>query len=194
MIEVERKREIGEDAEKIKARLTELGFEEAETATETDTYYSRPDVDFLETVECLRVRRRPGSAEVTYKPASTTATRTADGVIAKKETNLALPGAEHAADAEALLEAIGMVPLARVDKTRTSYRHPGRSGATVSVDAVAGAGVFAEAEVIGGDAEAAAELMAEVERETGLDAYPVVVLPYRDLVLAAGVSASDGSV
>ncbi|MFC7739764.1 CYTH domain-containing protein [Nocardiopsis composta] len=61
MIEVERKREVGGDAEKIKARLAVLGYREAASSTEADTYYSRPDVDFLETVECLRVRRRPAS-------------------------------------------------------------------------------------------------------------------------------------
>ncbi|WP_017591833.1 hypothetical protein [Nocardiopsis potens] len=44
-----------------------------------------------------------------------------------------------------------------------AHRHPGRTGAT-----------------------AAAELMAEVERGTRPDAYPVVVLPYRDLIPAAG--------
>ncbi|GAA1071631.1 class IV adenylate cyclase [Nocardiopsis composta] len=183
MIEVERKREVGGDAEKIKARLAVLGYREAASSTEADTYYSRPDVDFLETVECLRVRRRPGFAEITYKPASTTATRSADGVIAKRETNLVLPGDGQAADAEALLEAIGMVPLARVEKARASYQRPDLDGVTVAVDTVTGAGVFVEVEVIGENAETAAILMAEVEQENGLDAYPVVALPYRDLVL-----------
>ncbi|MFC7739763.1 CYTH domain-containing protein [Nocardiopsis composta] len=104
-------------------------------------------------------------------------------MIAKRETNLVLPGDGQAADAEALLEAIGMVPLARVEKARASYQRPDLDGVTVAVDTVTGAGVFVEVEVIGENAETAAILMAEVEQENGLDAYPVVALPYRDLVL-----------
>ncbi|MEV6138898.1 CYTH domain-containing protein [Nocardia sp. NPDC051990] len=41
---------------------------EAGHLTEVDTYYSRPDVDYMKTVERLRIRHRDGFAEITYKP------------------------------------------------------------------------------------------------------------------------------
>lgn len=63
-IEVERKRELADPAA-LKARLIAAAYHEAGTSIEVDTYYSRPDRDFMETVECLRVRQRDGFAEVT---------------------------------------------------------------------------------------------------------------------------------
>src|SRR5262249_46298613 len=54
LIEVERKRELPDSAA-LRQRLIELGYREAGHLNETDVYYSRPDIDFMETVECLRV-------------------------------------------------------------------------------------------------------------------------------------------
>ncbi|MEY9211468.1 class IV adenylate cyclase [Thermobifida halotolerans] len=181
-IEVERKRQVDADREQVKARLVERGYRETASSAEVDTYYSRPDVDYLATVECLRVRRRGGFAEITYKPASTDATRPLHGVVAKHETNVVLSDAGQADRAEALLEAIGMVRLVRVDKARTAWQHPARENTTVTVDTVAGAGVFVEVEIIGDDADQAAADLAEVEADLGLAGYPVVALPYRDIV------------
>lgn len=62
----------------------------AGSSVEVDTYDSQPDIDFMATVECLRVRRRDGFAEVTDKPPSTAATHSAVDVIAKPETNVVL--------------------------------------------------------------------------------------------------------
>ncbi|WP_306369520.1 class IV adenylate cyclase [Nocardiopsis sp. CC223A] len=123
LIEIERKRVL-EEREPLERRLAELGFASTGSEVEVDTYYSRPDVDFLETVECLRVREGLGRCEVTYKPASDSSTHGAGGVIAKPETNVALADGEEAAHAHRLLEALGMVLLARVEKSRTSYRVP----------------------------------------------------------------------
>ncbi|WP_327119453.1 CYTH domain-containing protein [Nocardia sp. NBC_01730] len=54
MIEVERKRELP-DPSTLRLRLAEIGYHEARHLTEVDTYFSRPDVDYLKTVECLRI-------------------------------------------------------------------------------------------------------------------------------------------
>lgn len=183
MLEVERKREISTGTETVKGRLIQTGFHEADSSTEVDTYYSRPDVDYLETIECLRVRRRGGFAEITYKPASNTATHTPDGVTAKNETNVRLADANQAENADALFAAVGMVALARVDKSRTTWRHPQWEEVTVAVDTVAGAGTFVETEVMSTDHDRARRLLEDAESLLGLQRYPVVSAPYRDLVL-----------
>ncbi|MFD4969542.1 class IV adenylate cyclase [Streptomyces sp. NPDC058424] len=182
-IEVERKRELADDGQALAEALAGHGWAPDAPVTEVDTYYSRPDVDYMVTVECLRVRQRGDFAEVTYKPPSTAATHSADSVISKPETNVALlPG--HAEHAGQLLENIGMRRLVRVEKCRTAYRHPVHPGVTVSIDTVAGVGVFVETEVIATDAGAAAGIVAETENRLGIGHCPVVDLPYRDLALS----------
>ncbi|SDX97031.1 hypothetical protein SAMN05216215_10183 [Saccharopolyspora shandongensis] len=64
-MEVERKRELPShiNPQALINRLVQIGFRDDGHLVEIDTYYSRPDVDFMETVECLagsrtrRVRR-----------------------------------------------------------------------------------------------------------------------------------------
>ena len=80
LLEIERKRQLTGDAKELIKQLRDLGFELQSNLREIDTYYSRPDVDFMQTVECLRIRQRDGFAEVTYKPATTTATHTKNNV------------------------------------------------------------------------------------------------------------------
>ncbi|MDA2812525.1 class IV adenylate cyclase [Nocardiopsis sp. RSe5-2] len=183
MVEVERKRVLRGGADRVRSRLAQVGWTASATSRETDDYYSRPDVDFMETVECLRVRRRGGFAEITYKPASDAST-TVEGVITKPETNVALgPGQEEAA--LRLMDALGMVHLARVDKSRTVYRRPGEEGLSVVLDEIAGVGWFAEVEVVAADAEGASERLERIEEELDLVGYPVASLPYRDMVMQA---------
>jgi adenylate cyclase, class 2 len=182
VIEVERKRELA-DAWALTARLVEADYRDTGTTIEVDTYYSRPDIDFLATVECLRVRQGGGCSEITYKPASTADTHSAAGIIAKPETNVILSGPDQATAANTLLAVLGMVRLCRVEKTRTTFRHPDRSDVTVVIDHITGVGAFAETEVMADDPAAAASLLDEVERQLGLADCRVVRLPYRDLVL-----------
>lgn len=181
-IEVERKRQLTDDGEALKQMLDRLGWAPDPAVTEVDTYYTRPDVDYMQTVECLRVRQRGDFAEITYKPPSTEATHSADDVISKPETNVHLmPG--NACRAEQLLENIGMRRLVRVEKHRTVYRHRSHRDVTVSVDTVVGVGVFVETEVLSADAGAAARIVSETEARLGVSDCPVVDLPYRDLAL-----------
>ncbi|WP_116245445.1 class IV adenylate cyclase [Nocardiopsis sp. FIRDI 009] len=183
LVEVERKRALTGPVDKVRRRLVELGYRECSAVTEVDTYYSRPDVDFMETVECLRVRSRDGFAEITYKPASSASTHSPDGVIAKRETNVVLSDTDQARQAEQLLEAVGMVFLAQVEKFRTSFRNPAYPGLTVALDVVTGVGVFLETEIISDDGQGATTLLDEVEDQIGVASCPVVSFPYRDLVL-----------
>lgn len=187
--EVERKRALdtGTRATLLK-RLHDNSFQEHARHTETDDYYSRPDVDFMETVECLRVRSRDGFAEITYKPGSSAA-NTADGVISKVETNTRLADADQAEAANRLLAMLGMVSLARVEKHRVEYARAEDGDVTVSIDTVTGAGAFVEVEVLTADPAGATALLDQVECELGITGLHVVTLPYRDLVMQATASA-----
>ncbi len=185
LVEIERKRAL-EKREPLERSLEEWGFVPTGPVVEVDTYYSRPDVDFLETVECLRVRERDGGCEVTYKPASDATTHGTDGVIAKQETNVALADSGQVAHAHRLLEALGMVLLARVEKSRTCYRASEWPELSVVVDTVAGLGSFVETEIISaGTREDVVRRLEETERLLRLDSHPVVTLPYRDLMLSS---------
>lgn len=185
LIEIERKRAV-ESREPLERRLKQSGFVATGPMVEIDTYYSRPDVDSLVTVECLRVRERDAGCEVTYKPASDSATHSTAGVIAKEETNVALADVTQAAHAHTLLEALGMVRLAQVEKSRTCYRAPGKPELSVVVDTVAGLGSFVETEIVSeGSRQEAVRWLEETELLLGLDDRPVVTSPYRDLLLSA---------
>ncbi|MFS0696433.1 class IV adenylate cyclase [Streptomyces nitrosporeus] len=186
MTEIERKRVLPDDGSALAARLSALGYTSDDPVSEEDTYYSRPDVDFMATAECLRVRRRGDFAEVTYKPASTGVTHSADDVVAKTETNVLLAGTGQAAAAERLLTGIGMKELVRVVKTRTVHRRSDAPDVTVSIDRVRGAGVFVETEVLRDTVDGAVDWIERVERELRIIGNPTVSLPYRDLVMRAG--------
>ena len=183
MIEVERKRELAGGVEAVTTRLAQFGYHRCGTNIEIDTYYSRPDRDFMATVECLRVRERDGFSEITYKPPSTTNTHSAGHIIAKLETNVILSSAEQTPAANTLLDILGMVRLCQVEKTRTTFQHPAQPAITVALDQITDVGAFVETEVISLDAAKASLLLDETEQHLGLADYPVVKLPYRDLVL-----------
>ncbi|MFI6494804.1 class IV adenylate cyclase [Streptomyces sp. NPDC050564] len=182
-IEVERKRQLPDDGSSLTPLLAQLGYVASAPVTEVDTYYSRPDVDYLQTVECLRVRHRGDFAEITYKPASTPTTHAADDVVSKIETNVILREGTQARTAERLLTSIGMRELVRVNKTRTTYHHPQTPGVSVSIDTVHGAGTFVETEVNRPTADGAAELIEHIEKQLSITEHPTVAFPYRDLVL-----------
>ncbi|MBX7546679.1 class IV adenylate cyclase [Streptomyces sp. tea 10] len=183
-IEVERKRRLPDedDGSFVARMLTGLGWQPDTPVTEVDTYYSRPDVDYMQTVECLRVRRRGDFCEITYKPPSTEATHSSGGVISKKETNVLL-AFDQAQRADQLLENIGMRRLVQVRKHRAAYRHPQHPNVSVNIDTVAGVGVFVETEVISADPETASHTVATIERRLGVADLPTVELPYRDLAM-----------
>lgn len=183
VIEVERKRELAGAKDVVATRLDDLGYHLRGTFIEVDTYYSSPQVNYLDTVECLRVRQRDSFAEITYKPPSHTGTRSHDDIIAKRETNVTLSGIEQAETANDLLLAIGMIRLVRVEKNRTVYRHPRNTCIAISLDTIGGVGTFIETEVTATHRDDATMLLEETEQQLGLTALPVISLPYRDLVL-----------
>ena len=182
LLEIERKRQLTGDVEELIKRLQDLGFELQSNLREIDTYYSRPDVDFMQTVECLRIRQRDGFAEVTYKPATTAATHTKNNVIIKPETNLPIqPG--DAATAKQLLANLGMVQLVEVNKYRRSFQSSDFPQATVAIDEIKNTGMFVEVEVLSGDETSALAMISEIEVKLGLESAEVVTRPYRDICI-----------
>lgn len=182
LLEIERKRQLTGDAKELIKQLQDLGFELQSNLREIDTYYSRSDVDFIQTVECLRIRQRDGFAEVTYKPATTTATHTANDVIIKPETNLPIqPG--DATTAKQLLTNLGMVRLVEVNKYRRSFQSSDFPQATVAIDEIKDAGTFVEVEVLSDDETSALAMISDIEPKLGLESAEVVTRPYRDICM-----------
>jgi len=181
-LEIERKRQLTGDAKELIRRLQNLGFELQSNLHEIDTYYSRPDVDFMQTVECLRIRQRDGFAEVTYKPATTTATHTANDVIIKPETNLPIQP-KDVATARQLLANLGMVRLVEVNKYRRSFQSSDFPQSTVAIDEIKDAGTFVEVEVLSNDETSALAMISDIETKLGLESAEVVTRPYRDICM-----------
>lgn len=182
LLEIERKRQLTSNIEELIGRLQDIGFKLQSDLHEIDAYYSRPDVDFMQTVECLRIRQRDGFAEVTYKPATTTATHTKNDVIIKPETNPPIqPG--DAAIAKQLLTSLGMVQLIEVNKYRRSFQSPVFPKATVAIDEIKNAGTFVEVEVLSDDETDALAMINDIETKLGLESAEIVTRPYRDICM-----------
>lgn len=180
--EIERKRKFLGDLKAFIAQLDSQGFSLASETTEIDTYYSRPDVDFMQTVECLRVRQRDDFTEITYKPPTDQRTHTEDGIIVKPETNLPVsPG--NAAVAKQLLANLGMVKLVEVNKFRRIFKCDGEPGLTITIDEISGAGVFVETEIISEDKESALQRIEDIEVRIGVQDFEIITRPYRDICM-----------
>lgn len=183
MIEVERKR-ILKNRELLTEKLLALGFVATDASTEVDIYYSRPDVDYIETIECLRIRRRNEDfAEITYKPATASHPEATEGITAKKESNVLLAEASQAGIAEELFKSIGMVELARVVKERQNFSSHEYPSVTVSIDNIEGVGQFVEAEVMSENIDDASQMLSHIEKSIQIDTLPIVTAPYRDIVI-----------
>ena len=180
--EIERKRQFVGDLEAFIAQLDSQGFFLAGETTEIDSYYSRPDVDFMQTVECLRVRQRDDFAEITYKPPTGQHTHTEDGIIIKPETNLPI-SPENITVAKQLLVNLGMVKLVEVNKFRQIFKCGDEPGLTIAIDEIGGAGVFVETEIISEDKESALRQIEDVETRIGVQKFEIITRPYRDICM-----------
>lgn len=125
----------------VRERLVELGAEEGETVSQTDTYYDAPHRAFAETDEALRVRRqRPTDDE------ETTVKLTYKGPLVDESSKTRQEHETVVIDGtaiEEILQGLGFEPAAQVQKRRTYYEH---EGYTVVLDVVEGLGEFVEVE------------------------------------------------
>ena len=182
--EIERKRQFVGDLEGFIAQLDSQGFSLVSETTEIDTYYSRPDVDFMQTVECLRIRQRDDFAEITYKPPTNQRAYTEDGIIVKPETTLPV-SPENTTVAKQLLANLGMVKLVEVNKFRRIFKCDDEPGLTIAIDEISGAGVFIETEIISEDKELALRRIEDIEARIGVQEFELITGPYRDICMDA---------
>ncbi|MFO0798844.1 MAG: class IV adenylate cyclase [Gemmataceae bacterium] len=151
MLEVELKYRVADHAA-VLSRLVALGAARVSEAAEADHYFNAPDRDFRATGEAFRLRREGASNRFTYKGPKHEA-------VAKTRTEIELAVADGdagAADAERLVLALGLRPVAVVKKIRTVYELArGDLTATVCLDAVEGVGTYVEVEVVCDEARAA---------------------------------------
>ncbi len=128
-------------------------------AEERDAYYNAPHRNFRKTDEARRGRLSEGRAVLTYKGPKIKSLR----LKAREELNT---GIESGPVAEEILEKLGFVRTAAVNKVRESYA---LGKATVSLDEVEGLGTFVEIEVIStGDREAALNEIGQLKKELGI--------------------------
>lgn len=180
--EIERKRAFKGSIAALIESLKRHKFYEYSKLQEVDTYYSRPDIDFMKTVECLRIRERDEFAEITYKPASTDKTQTRDGVTIKPETNLPI-NASDVVIAKQLLENIGMIKLVEINKLRHTYISDRNPSIAVSIDKIKGAGTFIETEITSTNKSLALKQIDEIEQILNISDLTVVTRPYRDICM-----------
>lgn len=178
MIEHEKKFSIA-SLDEMPALLSSLGYKKSGSSYQKDVYFSRPDVDFMKTRECLRIRTEDKGIEITYKPATTKAMQDSSAIW-KKETNVAV---QDEATARDLLLAIGSKELCTVEKNRTEYKN-GR--VSVALDTVTDLGHFIEIEILSDEHDdTAMGDIDQVANSLGLSTADCVTAPYRDLLMQA---------
>ena len=136
----------------------------------------------MQNVECLRVREHDGFAEVTYKPATSHATSTNDGVIMKPETNLSI-APNDTATAKQLLVNLGMIELVTVTKFRHTFTSATYPNTVVAIDEIIDVGTFIETEVTLADKAVAFQTIDELERLLSINTFPLATKPYRDMCM-----------
>lgn len=178
MIEHEQKYRISK-LSRVQARALAIGFKEVSMIHQKDTYYSRADVDFMQTKECLRVREEHNSAEITYKPPTTTEMIDMQSIW-KKETNLAIAQGDISTAHEMLI-SLGCKRLCIVNKYREKYE---KKDIILALDTITRLGSFAEIEIMSElHDETAIHKIQAIAKTLGLPQSDIVRLPYRDLLM-----------
>mgnify|MGYP000243989547 CR=1 FL=1 len=181
--EVEIKVRISEnDVERVEKELFDQDFSRF---TESDTYFTAPVRDFMETNECLRIRQRNGKPiELTYKGKTTEEMRNKEQFW-KEEIDLPV---ENIEDTEQLLLAVGCERLVKVVKDRKKKEMDGK---VITLDRIEDTGAFleVETEAVERDVQKAVKDNRKFLEKLGLEKMEVVKKPYRDLVMdSKGIS------
>jgi len=156
MIEVEVKARAREDtAEKIRA----LGAILVGVENHHDLYFNSRQRDFRKTDEALRIRIKEEGPRLTYKgPKLDGETKSRKELTVKIDDPVQMRG---------ILESLGFVLSAEVEKRRTKYSY---GDVTIALDEVGGLGSFLEVEAQGDeDWTAQKELVLSLLRQLGLN-------------------------
>lgn len=172
---------IRADHDRVRERLAGHGATDRGRRTQRDTYYNAPARDFAETDEALRVRHETADgdrrAKLTYKgPLVGPTSKTRE----EHET-----GIEDGEVIEAILESLGFVRVAVVEKDRERFS---LGECLVVLDSVAGLGEFVEVETDAHEEEidAAREEVAGMIESLGLDPDAEIRTSYLELLLGDG--------
>ncbi len=143
MLELEVKAALSDDAA---ARLRRFHLSPVDRQTHVDTYYRHPSTDFVATDEALRIRRAGPTTFITYK-----GPRLSRDAKIREEHELTV---SDFSEARAILECLGFIEVATVEKTRQRFSH---DGMCIAIDDVKGLGRFIEVEVLLEDLTESAE-------------------------------------
>lgn len=160
MIEVESKfRSPGND--KVEKALGKLGADLVSEEEMEDLYFQHPGRDFGETDEALRLRKREGVSELTYKGPRMRMehTKAREEVTMRTEDPLA---------AQRIVEKLGFREFMSVHKRRRSFKY---DKIRIAVDTVEGLGEFVELELITEEPQRAEMLIDHVRDELALTAH-----------------------
>ncbi len=170
--EIEAKMKLS-DAAELERRLAALGARHRMTVKETNTYFDTPERSLRTSDQGLRIRSEVQmdgpyrSTIITHK-----GPRTASQVKTRPETELAVEGADQAAQ---LLIALGFAPVLTFEKLRHRWDF---RGCHVDIDTLPGLGDFVEIE---GPSEGD---VLESRRQLSLDGLPLITDSYISMLMA----------
>jgi adenylate cyclase class 2 len=172
------------------ARLDALGAKWTNQETQVDTYFQHPVRSFEETDEALRLRKRtskPSSPTLEDESMSLTSELTYKGPKIDSTTKTRVEystGISNPSHALSIFLSLGFTEVATVTKERMFCEI---DGVTVSIDDVAGLGVFTELEIVvdGADmVEAARSRILALVEKVELDMSTSIRESYLELLLA----------
>jgi adenylate cyclase class 2 len=145
--------------DKVEKALIRLGAKKTSDGAIEDIYFAHPDRDYGKTDEALRLRKRDGRAELTYKGPRMRMEHTK----AREEVTVSV---DDPLAAQRIVERLGFVERHIVSKKRTTYI---LDKLRVEIDEVEGLGEFIELELITEEPQRAEGLIAMAQEQLGLE-------------------------
>ncbi len=144
--------------EKVEKALCKLGAELLSEEETEDVYFQHPGRDFGETDEALRLRKRDGGSELTYKGPRMKLEHT------KAREEVTLKTADPLT-AQRIVERLGFKEFMSVRKKRKNFKY---DKIRVAVDDVDGLGEYVELELITEEPKRAEALIEQMRDELAL--------------------------
>jgi len=164
----------------LRKNLLALGAVFQEKIRESDTYFTAPHRDFVQTKECLRIRERDNYLELTYK-GPTTKLMDKKRQFWKSEINIPIHCPKN--EVELLLKSLNFREVSKVVKEREKFLFGQHN---ITLDNIETLGWFLEIEsTIANPNERKRALNENISllKELGLDPKDIINEPYRDIVL-----------
>jgi len=160
--------------DRVEKALDKLGAELVSEEETEDVYFQHPDRDFGETDEALRLRKKEGTSELTYKGPRMKLEHTK----AREEVTLRT---DDPLTAQRIVERLGFREFRTIHKKRKNYRY---DKVWVAIDLVDGLGEYIELELITEEPRRAEALIEQMRQELGLSRLEPKT--YLELILGLG--------